>query len=165
MYLVNGSNEMLHEDQLLNIGGRNTRYLHRSVLGLLIVLAIAFVVTAARSSTAPVDLDWMSQLANRGEPNAQLQLGLAYRDGRYGLAPDPKTGLYWLKQAAQHGNVYAEDAVGLAYARGQGVAPDPQLATQWLRKAMHDGNHAARIHLSENLIRAGHLHQAERLLL
>jgi hypothetical protein len=159
MYLVNRSNEMLHENQ------PDARRLRLGVLGLLIVLAIAFVVTAGRSNASPVDLDWISQLANSGEPDAQLQLGLAYRDGRYGLAADPKIGLYWLKQAAQHGNVYAEDAVGVAYARGQGVAPDPLLAKQWLRKAMHDGNDAARIHLSENLIQAGHLHQAEQLLL
>ena len=168
MYLVNGSNEMLQDKQptevLMVPENSNSRW-RRGVLAILMVLAVAFVVTAGMRATPRIDLDWLSRLAHSGHADAQLQLGLAYRDGRFGLSPDAKTGLYWLTQAANSGNAYAEDAVGEAYAKGQGTAADPQLASQWLRKAMQAGNHAARIHLSEVLMQTGHLNQAEQLLL
>ena len=168
MYLVNDYNKMLQENKALTPALDNTTsaiQLRSGLLGVLLVLAVMFVIVAARSAGAPVNLDWLSRMAHNGEPGAQLQLGLAYRDGRYGLAKDPKIGLYWMKQAASHANSYAEDAVGVAYARGQGTSRDPQLASQWLRKAIHDGNRQARVHLSEVLVQTGHLHQAEQLLL
>ena len=168
MYLVNDYNKMLQDNKPLTPALDNTNgaiLLRRGLLGVLLVLAVMFVIVAARSAGAPVNLDWLSRMAHAGEPDAQLQLALAYRDGRYGLAQDPKTGLYWMQQAASHANSYAEDAVGVAYARGQGTSQDPQLASQWLRKAIHDGNRQARVHLSEVLVQTGHLHQAEQLLL
>ena len=168
MYLVNGSNKMLQVNRPLAPEMDNTASairLRRGLLGVLAVTGVMFVSMAARSAGAPDNLDWLSHMARNGEPGAQLQLGLAYRDGRYGLAQDAKTGLYWMKQAASHANSYAEDAVGVAYARGQGTSQDPQLASQWLRKAIHDGNRQARVHLGEVLVQTGHLHQAEQLLL
>ena len=168
MYLVNDSNKMLQVNRPLPPELDNTIgaiRLRRGLLGVLVVMGVMFVSMAARSAGTPVDIDWLSHMARDGEPGAQLQLGLAYRDGRYGLAQDAKTGLYWMKQAASHANSYAEDAVGVAYARGQGTSQDPQLASQWLRKAIHDGNRQARVHLSEVLVQTGHLHQAEQLLL
>ena len=168
MYLVSDTNKMLqtkNPDAMAPANDASAIVLRRGLLALLCVMAVAFVIVAARSTAAPVDLDWLSRMAQAGEPDAQLQLGLAYRDGRYGLAQDQKTGLYWIKQAALHANSYAEDAVGLAYARGQGTQADPHLASQWLQKAIHDGNRQARVHLSEVLVQTGHLHQAEQLLL
>lgn len=111
------------------------------------------------------ELDWLSRLANNGDAGAQLQLGLAYRDGRYGLTPDAKTGLYWLRQSAKGGNAYAEDAIANAYAKGQGTAPDEKLAEQWWRKAIKDGDHDARLHLATALIQRGQTQAADRLLM
>ena len=111
------------------------------------------------------ELDWLSRLANNGDAGAQLQLGLAYRDGHYGLTPDAKTGLYWLKQSAAGGNAYAEDAIGSAYAKGEGTEKDVRQAEQWWRKAIKDGDSDARMHLANALIKAGQTKEANQLLM
>jgi len=131
-----------------------------------ILLAIIFTcVFAGAPNQARDELDWLSRLANNGDAGAQLQLGLAYRDGRYGLTPDAKIALYWLKQSATGGNAYAEDAIGSAYAEGQGTEKNTQLAEQWYRKAIKDGDANAKVQLADMLIRAGHTREANRLLM
>jgi TPR repeat protein len=110
------------------------------------------------------EVAWLTQLANQGDDGAQLQLGLAYRDGRYGLTADAKTGLYWLKRSAAGGNAYAEDMVGKAYAEGLGIAKDIATAETWWRKAIEDGNQEARIHLADALIQSGHATEGNALL-
>lgn len=165
MQLVNCSNEMLHMETTISSGTASNFSLRRWLPGLLLIGAVIAVSVVGKPDSPRADLDWLSQLANAGDTGAQLQLGLAYRDGLYGLTPDAKTGLYWLNLAADAGNAYAEDAVGEAYAKGQGTAANADLASQWWRKAMHDGNQNARIHLSEALIQSGHLNQAKQLLM
>jgi uncharacterized protein len=131
--------------------------------GLLVAAILASILLG--SQIQPRDeLAWLTRLANQGDDGAQLQLGLAYRDGRYGLSPDPKTGLYWLQRSAAGGNAYAEDAVGKAYADGQGTAQDIAKAEQWWRKSMKHGDREARIHLADTLIRTGHVSEGNALL-
>jgi TPR repeat protein len=135
-------------------------------LPLTLVAVVVGVSTSMGTPNKPQDeLDWLSQLANNGDAGAQLQLGLAYRDGRYGLTPDAKTGLYWLKQSAAGGNAYAEDAIGNAYFKGQGTAHDETLAEQWWRKAIKDGDRDARLHLATALIQRGQSQEADQLLM
>jgi hypothetical protein len=117
------------------------------------------------SANQPGDeLDWLSRLAHEGDSGAQLQLGLAYRDGRYGLTPDARTGFYWLDKAAESGNAYAEDAVAEAYAKGQGTVQDLQVAKQWWQQAIAQGDRAASLHLGEELLQEGRVSQAEHYL-
>lgn len=165
MQLVNCSNEMLQVENTISAGAANNLNLRRWLPGLFLIATLIAVSVMGKPDSPRADLDWLSRLANAGDTGAQLQLGLAYRDGLYGLTPDARTGLYWLNQAADAGNAYAEDAVGEAYAKGQGTAANADLASRWWRKAMHDGNQNARIHLSEALIQSGHLNQAKQLLM
>jgi len=131
-----------------------------------LVAAAILASTLLGTPNKPRDeLDWLSRLANNGDAGAQLQLGLAYRDGRYGLTPDPKTGLYWLQKSAAGGNAYAEDAIGSAYSKGQGIGRDMKQAEQWWRKAIKDGDRDARMHLADALIQAGQTQEANRLLM
>lgn len=132
--------------------------------GILPLVAIALACAFGTADKAGEDINWLSRLANTGDSGAQLQVGLAYRDGRYGLTPDARKGLYWLKRAAQNGNAYAEDTLGSMYAQGNGTASDPAQAMQWWKKSMHDGEPQARLHLSEALIKTGKVQQAEALL-
>lgn len=133
--------------------------------GILLILAIA-VISILGSPTKPgTELDWLNQLANKGDAGAELQLGLAYRDGRYGLTPDAKTALYWLTQSANSGNAFAEDALGTAYANGQGTTPNIQSAEQWWRKAIRDGDHNAKVHLANALFKSGHTQEADQLIM
>lgn len=126
---------------------------------------VAVVVCLLGTSIKPLpEVDWLSSLANKGDAGAQLQLGLAYIDGRYGLTADSKTGLYWLNQSANSGNAYAEMAIGKAYANGQGVEKNTALAEKWWRKAIKGGNNQARLLLGDMLIRTGKVQEGNQLL-
>jgi TPR repeat protein len=131
----------------------------------MIVMAVVAVVNLPASSIQSSDeVSWLSKLASAGDGGAQLQIGLAYREGRYGLTPDPVKGMQWLKRAAHNGNAYAEYTLGEMYAEGQGAAKDPKLASQWWKKAMQDGNAEARVKLIESMVQSGEVKQAESLL-
>jgi len=133
--------------------------------GILLLTAIGAICLLGTPAKPRAELDWLSQLANSGDAGAQLQLGLAYRDGRYGLTPDAKTGLYWLKQSAAGGNAFAEDAIGTAYAKGQGTQQDIRQAEQWWRKAIRDGDRNAKVHLANALFQAGQTKEADQLIM
>ena len=171
MRLVNCSQQMLHASGPITAPGETAKSAVQNTMllpWLPAVLLVAVVIASAMLSSPakPRDeLDWLSRLANNGDAGAQLQLGLAYRDGRYGLSPDAKTGLHWLKQSAAGGNAYAEDAIGSAYAKGEGTGQDVKQAEQWWRKAIKEGNQDARIHLADTLIQAGQIQAGNQLLM
>ena len=128
------------------------------VAGLVVVGFIIFIASRASGMPDQHGIDWLKQLARSGDSNAQLQLGLAYRDGRYGLQPDLHTGLYWLTEAARRGNAYAADAVANNYAN---VDPkDPKQALHWWQLAARNGNVDAQLHLGELMMRNGQDEQA-----
>lgn len=126
---------------------------------------VALMVCLMGTSVKPLpELDWLNTLANKGDAGAQLQLGMAYREGRYGLTPDTKTGMYWLNQSASNGNAYAEMVLGKAYARGDGVEQNTALAEKWWRKAIAGGNSEARALLGDMLIRSGKVKEGNQVL-
>lgn len=171
MKLVNNFNQMLHAADATAVSAENGNNTRKSlaIWRWAPVAVVATVVILAAALGAPNkgrnEVDWLSRLANAGDDGAQLQLGLAYRDGRYGLKPDAKTGLYWLKRSAAGGNAYAEKAIGSAYANGQGIHQSIQLAEQWYRKAIRDGDRNARVLLADMLIKSGQTGDANRLLM
>lgn len=130
------------------------------IAGLAVAGALAVVAARADGTAAGREVAWLSQLAENGDTGAELQLGLAYRDGRYGLDPDPRTGLKWLTLAGRGGNAYAADAAANAYATGQGTPRDPQQALYWWRRAARGGNADAQAHLGEALLARGQDAQA-----
>jgi TPR repeat protein len=73
------------------------------------VLALVFLLKGGLPPSDSQELAWLNRLAVANNPDAQLQLGLAYREGRYGLAPDARAGQYWLEKAARNGEQYAID--------------------------------------------------------
>jgi uncharacterized protein len=80
-------------------------------LGVTIVagLVLVFLLKGGLPPSDSQELAWLNRLAVANNPDAQLQLGLAYREGRYGLAPDARAGQYWLEKAARNGEQYAVD--------------------------------------------------------
>ncbi len=92
-------------------------------------LALIFLLQGGRPPSDAQEVAWLNQLAAADNPDAQLQLGLAYREGRYGLVPDARTGQYWLERAARNGQDYAVDlldgrpSVGKADATGAARTP------------------------------------------
>ncbi len=142
----------------------NTHSLKRWIPAAILVAAVSAVSFLGTTDKPSDDINWLSRLANTGDVGAELQVGLAYRDGRFGLTPDAAKGFTWIKRAAEAGNAYAEDTLASMYATGTGTEKDLHLAKQWWNKAMHDGDNAARLHLSETMIREGDVQQAERIL-
>jgi len=143
----------------------STNQLIKSWLPPLILLSAILLVSLLGSADKPSDdVKWLNRLAESGNSDAALQLGLDYRDGRMGLPHDPATGLNWLKRSASEGNAYAEDEIGKMYAGGIGTRKDTALAIKWWRNAMRDGDPNARLHLSEALIEIGQIKQGEELM-
>ncbi len=95
-------------------------------------------------------LDYWLPLAEQGDPNAQLNIGLMYDTGR-GLDNDPGQAVYWYRQSAENGLAAAQFNLGLMYRDGQGVEQNAHLANSWLERAAAQGLQAARALLETGL--------------
>jgi len=80
----------------------------------------------------------LAKRAEKGEPNAQYQLGMRYVNGE-GIGKDPQKAATWLKKAAEQNNPQAQYQLGKMYKEGIGVTPDPKQAKHWLFKAADGG--------------------------
>jgi hypothetical protein len=171
MRLVNYSHQLLHvaEVNAASIDTPDPKLRPQaSIIWLPVILLVTVIATSLLLGVPDKpreELDWLSQLANKGDAGAQLQLGLAYKDGRYGISPDTKTGLYWIKRSAAGGNPYAEDIMGTAYAKGLGMRQDIKQAEHWWRKAVNDGAPDAKLHLADALLKNGQTREANQLLM
>ena len=82
---------------------------------------------------------YFSYSAELGNPQAQLELGLRFRDGR-GTARDDEESLKWLRKAADNGAGAAMELLAQAYESGLGVAPDHEEALRWWNRAADAGS-------------------------
>lgn len=76
----------------------------------------------------------MWRAAEKGVPEAQFWIGVAYDQNRFGIT-DKQEALKFFKQAAEHGHVDAEAELGRCYEDGDGVEQDYVLAARWYRRA------------------------------
>lgn len=81
--------------------------------------------------------------AEKGDPDAQCYIGLAYRDGNNSLPVDPAESLRWISLAAEGGNVIAIEEMGYKYYEGFGVKQDYAESIRWLSKAAEKGSSTA----------------------
>jgi TPR repeat protein len=81
-------------------------------------------------------------LANRGDIDAELTLGLDYLNG-VDTAKNPVRAARWLRLAAEGGEPVGQYWFGTLYERGLGVNPDPKLAFHWYQTAAIQGNRRA----------------------
>ena len=79
--------------------------------GTLAALTLAVVYAVGGSLKSPSEAQWLTTLATNGNPGAQLELGLAYRDGAFGLKPDREASRHWLRMSAEAGNTYAAQTI------------------------------------------------------
>ncbi len=129
-------------------GSRMAYYVAGAVALGLLLLASA----PNRSGGEEGDRDQLLHQAEGGSARAQLLLGLAYRDGRYGLARDAQSADAWFTRAARSGENYAAALLGDAYAAGDGVAKDSAVAQQWWRQAAQAGIAHAESRLGQALM-------------
>ncbi len=85
-------------------------------------------------------------LAERGDPDAQSNLGVCYHNGQ-GVKQDYIQAVYWYRKAAEQGEPHAQYNLGVCYHNGQGVKQDYIQAVYWYRKAVEQGEPNAQYNL------------------
>lgn len=78
-------------------------------------------------------------LAEKGNPDAQFELGVMFNSG-FGAPQDIAKGLFWYRKAAEQRSAKAERNLGIAYYSGEGVEKDLARAAFWFRRAAEDGD-------------------------
>jgi len=89
-----------------------------------------------------VALKKLQPMAEQGNADAQLRLGLMYREGK-GVAQDDKQATDWFGKAAEQGQVEAQENLGFSYAKGLGVERDWVQADKWFVIAAASGKESA----------------------
>lgn len=93
-------------------------------------------------SLAPVLAEDVATLKTRaagGDANAQISLGIAYRDGK-GVAQDNAEALAWFRKAAEKNDAAAFDNLGWMYEHGLGTAADLPKAARYYRDSADRGH-------------------------
>jgi TPR repeat protein len=85
---------------------------------------------------------WLQKAADRGNAEAQFDIGSMYRDGD-GVKQDDAQALSWLQKAAAQDYPIALDVLGLMYHEGTGVKQDYAASMDWSLKAAAHGILAA----------------------
>jgi TPR repeat protein len=96
-------------------------------------------LTALPLHAATQTISEMRHAAERGDLEAQNNLGMAYDEGA-GVPQDFEQAVVWFRRAAEQGHVAAQANLGLMYAEGEGVAQDYVQAYKWFNLASAKGD-------------------------
>ena len=110
-----------------------------------VALAPGELVHAQRERT-PQEVAYLLTQAERGYPEAQLEVGEMYVAGRY-VSQNDVVAFAWYRQAAEQGVAEAQFNVGLMYSAGRGVPQDEAEAVTWYQKAAAQGLAEAQVNL------------------
>ncbi len=103
----------------------------------LVVFLVFFSIGLAEA--APERSDKLRKAAERGDANAQCNLGIAYYVGAGSVAKDTNEAVKWFRKAAEQVHTEAQFNLGIAYWSGEGVRKDQVEAVNWYRKAAEQG--------------------------
>ena len=101
---------------------------------------LAGLAMAATLGAAP-DLAAVRAAAERGDPQAQYELGKAHQ-----FTNDAEA-IAWWRKAAEQGHAEAHLSLSVAYLMGRGVPKDQAEGVAWLRKAAERGHAGAQYNL------------------
>ncbi len=90
---------------------------------------------------------WYQQAAEKGNPDAQNNLGWMYGQGN-GVAQDFAKAAEWYQKAANQGDATAQRNLGVLYENGRGVSRDISKALEFYRKAAVQGDSQAQLYSS-----------------
>ena len=114
-----------------------------------LLFIFCFSVTTVQTAVgASLDYEKLSreqieQLADKGNPGAQYQMGVMYVEGRRGLKQDYKEAFKWYKLAAEQDHYEARYNLGVMYYLGEGVAQDHKEAAKWFDSVANEGHEQA----------------------
>ena len=100
------------------------------------------MTVAASDDDATAFMEWKI-LADQGNVEAQVNLGLMYDNGR-GVDQDYKQAVKWYQLAADQGNALAQNNLGLMYDSGRGVAQDYKMAHMYYNIGAANGSDSGR---------------------
>jgi uncharacterized protein len=111
-----------------------------SLLGTMVVVAVAFAFPVSTACAADDDLERAKQSleqvrkqGERGDISAQFALGFMYQNGKVlGVPQDYTEAARWYRMAADQGDYAAMHELGLMYFDGKGVPQDYATAYMWL---------------------------------
>jgi len=89
----------------------------------------------------------LKEAASQGYAPAMYELGLRYRDGRFGFDRDVNEAHGWFAKAAESGSVAAMVEVSRTLWFGSGVRRDPRRAVEWDERAADAGSEVAKLNL------------------
>jgi len=89
-------------------------------------------------SAAATEFDEMKALADQGDADAQVNLGVMYDVGD-GVPMSDAEAVKWYRKAADQGYARAQFKLGVMYAVGEGVPENDAEAVKWYRKAAEQG--------------------------
>jgi hypothetical protein len=105
-----------------------------NLLKQMLLVCVLFTLTGQAIADSLPDaskkIELVRVLAERGDANAQLYLGMAYQNGE-GIAQDYKEALKWYRLSAEQGDATAQYDLGFMYLFGQGVPQDYVLSHMW----------------------------------
>ncbi len=84
------------------------------------------------------DIKRLRNAAEKGDPDAQYDLGVCYSDGD-GVEEDHAEAAKWYRKSAEQGYPEAQYDLATCYHNGDGVEKDPTEAAKWYRKAAGQG--------------------------
>ena len=87
-----------------------------------------------------LDVAQLRVLAERGEADAQSELGRRYEAGRDGVERDHSEAVSWYRRAAEPGHAAAQAYMGFMYSTGRGVNQDDAEAIHWYRRSADQGH-------------------------
>ncbi|MGQ0658280.1 MAG: SPOR domain-containing protein [Chromatiales bacterium] len=106
-------------------------------------------------------LEILKPLAEAGDPQAQVTLGIMYDYG-YGVDKDTAQAINWYKKAAAQGVPAVQHDLGVKYYRGQDVPRDLAEAAKWWRMAAESGLADSQYNLGYMYSRGLGVEQSER---
>jgi TPR repeat protein len=136
---------------------KETPMLSKRINPLFLACALLSAVSAPPATAAPLEdalkvleagnnpkaVEVLTQIANDGNPLAQLRLGDLYFHGK-GVAEDENKAIYWWKKSAASGNAEAMYQIAHAYLFGntapKAVADPDREAATWYFKAASAGH-------------------------
>jgi len=111
---------------------------------------------AARAAEQQAQVDYsrlsvqqLTPLAEKGDAEAQNNLGVRYATGR-GVPKDDVEAVKWLRKAADQNYAEAQCSLGVCYWIGKGVPKNVAESAKWFRKAAEQNNAYAQYSLGGN---------------
>ena len=95
-----------------------------------------------------LDVAQLRVLAERGNAEAQAELGVRFETGR-GVERDFDEAVTWYRRAAEQGYAHGQTSLGAMYGTGRGVSHDDAEAVRWYRRAAEQGFALAQSYLGD----------------